>query len=142
MVNKGNDRYKSAFEMIIRSNNSEEDNLINITSCEFLELVSELYNDQLYRDRIIKNSNVLIRRCANNFNLDDYISLLFLHTIPELKEDVNVLFNNTTKMILNKKNLIFLFKIFNMVKNNELDINNIYDYIINELQKRDSLALC
>lgn len=129
----GEEKYKYILKVI-----DDGEYLNNISSTEFLETIKLYSNNPEYRDLFIRNKKKIISYCANNFNLEDCLSLMFLKKIDDFSFEIKDLFKNTINSIFSKQTLIFLNRVFRLVEGGNLEIENIFDYIINELKNENS----
>jgi len=110
----------------------------NVTSEELLKTIKIYSENPEFEKYFAQNKKIIISHCTSNYNLEDCLSLMFLREIDAFSIEIKNLFQNTINSIFSKATLMFLFKVYRLVKNDELQIDNIFDYIINELTHMDS----
>jgi len=108
--------------------------LQNVDSEEFLEFMKVCSTKPEFHDVIAEHSDIIIDYCVTNYNLEDYMSLLYLREIEEAKEQVNDLFQKTINRILSKKSLMFLMKSYKLLKNGKIEIEDLFNHMLYEIR--------
>lgn len=112
--------------------------LENITSEEFLEFMKVCSTKEEFHDVIAEHIDIIINFCVTNYNLEDYMSLLFLREIPEAKDEINALFQNSINRVLSKKTLMFLMKEYKLLKMDRIEIESLFTNMLIEIKNMPS----
>lgn len=127
------ERLKSVLESIKKGEIKD-----SVTSVELLKTIKLYSENPEYEKYFVASKDKLISYCTSNYDLEDYLSLLFLREIDAFSLEIKDLFQDTINGIFSKKTLIFIFSIYKLIKSNKLEIDNIYEYIIETLKNMES----
>ncbi len=106
----------------------------NYNDVDSLDLLTLIMNYNQNEQFFIKNQRNLISLCTINFNIYDYFSLRYLDKINSFHGEVAKLLNDTVKSVFSSCTQILLNRMFLKLTDNELSVNNIFKYIINECE--------
>jgi len=105
------------------------------TSVDLLHAVRMFSRDKYCKQYFIQDYKLISSYCCKCFYLEDYFTLRYLKEVPELKDKINEVFKRTVNTMLGNKTLIFLNKIYQKIKSEEIEVEDIYDYIIEVLKE-------
>lgn len=112
--------------------------ICKISSEEFLEAMKTCYEKPELHNILVQNKQTIINYCVSDFNLEDYMSLLFLRECPELTVEINELFRNSINRVVNKKTLLLLQKTYKLLKSNKIEVEEIFNNLLYEIKQMDS----
>ena len=110
----------------------------SVTSAELLKTIKLYSENPKYEKYFVANKDKLISHCTSNFDLEDCLSMMFLREIDAFSCEIKDLFRNTVNSIFSNTTLMFVLTIFKLIKSNKLEIDNIYEYVIEELKGMES----
>lgn len=109
----------------------------DITETELLKFILKVYKEKDY-DFLIEFKDNIINLCTVDYEIEDCIIFMILQRIPEIKEDIKKVINDTYNKFFDNKTKIFLYRITNNVLDGKIKPEKLYDEIIEELPKKDS----